>query len=267
MTEILSTAERLTEIRADLKLSQKAFASQIGITQGALSQLEAGKSTLSLQTIQKLCDVFSIDSNWLLLGLGTVPFRNNVRSNDMSVDGTNQNQQKPSHAFYLDALIPLINEEAHAGYVKNYETPDYISTLDVYRIPGFDNGDFRMFEIIGDSMLPTIHPREIVVTEKVSPITAIQDGSLYIVITAEGIVAKRVYLHEENHFIFKSDNAEFKSYSLPKEEVLQIWAIRAKITTELAAEKSSHVARFESIESEIKGLREQLSQLAKNDNK
>ena len=257
----LTSADRLIEIRTVLKLSQKAFASQISITQGALSQLETGKSMLSLQTIQNLCDVFCVDSNWLLMGLGESPFRQNAISDDMQESKVTNSEPPMSRSFPVDSLLPLVNEEAHAGYIKNCETLDYLTNLDVYRIPGFESGDCRMFEIVGESMQPTIHPREIVVTERVSPITAIQDGALYVVITEEGIVAKRVYLHEENHFIFKSDNAEFKSYSLPKEEVLQIWAIRAKITTELAPEAKTQVARFESIESEIKALREQISSL------
>lgn len=265
MSKQQSTAERLIEIRTVLKLSQMAFASQISITQGALSQLETGKSTLSLQTIQKLCEVYCVDSNWLLLGLGESPFRQKAKSEDMPVDKNTKIKEKTTRSFNIDTLIPLISEEAHAGYIKNCETPDYLSTLDVYRIPGFEKSDCRMFEIAGDSMMPTIHPREIVVTERVMPITSIQDGSLYVVVTAEGVVAKRVYLHEENHFVFKSDNANFKSYSLPKEEVLQIWAIRAKITTELAPETETQVARFESIESEIKALREQISNLSKVD--
>jgi phage repressor protein C with HTH and peptisase S24 domain len=160
----------------------------------------------------------------------------------------------------VSSFIPLVNEEAHAGYVKQCDTPDYVSTLDVYRVPGFEDGDYRMFEIVGDSMMPTIKPREIVVTEAVSPITSIQDGCLYVVIAEEGVVAKRVYAYNDTHFVFKSDNPEYKSYSLPTDEVKQIWAIRAKITSELAAEAETYVARFESIESEIKALKEKLDQ-------
>ena len=43
-----TSTNRVTALRENLNLSQQEFADKIGITQGALSQLEAGKSTLSL---------------------------------------------------------------------------------------------------------------------------------------------------------------------------------------------------------------------------
>jgi transcriptional regulator with XRE-family HTH domain len=259
MNELDNPASRLAKLRGMLELSQNAFAKQVDITQGALSQLESGKSALSLPTIQKICDAFDVDCNWLVMGSEQSTIFSHSNSNTMHKN----NMEADSHSFSRDILIPLIYEGAHAGYIKDCENSDYISSLDVYRIPGFEQGDFRMFEVVGDSMVPTIYPREIVITERVAQKASIDDGHLCVAITEEGIVAKRVYVHEKHHFIFKSDNPKFKSYSLPMKEVKEIWSIRAKITSELTAGVNLDTERFESIESELKSLRNEISQLTK----
>ena len=64
-----TSTNRVTALREKLNLSQQEFADKIGITQGALSQLESGKSTLSLSTITKISQVFNVDCNWLILGI------------------------------------------------------------------------------------------------------------------------------------------------------------------------------------------------------
>lgn len=261
MNESDNPANRLAKLRGMLELSQNAFAKQVDITQGALSQLEAGKSALSLPTIQKICDAFNVDCNWLVMGSDQSTLFLHTDKKAMQKDNY---KGTDSHSFNRDILIPLISEEAHAGYIKDCENSDYISSLDVYRIPGFEQGDFRMFEVVGDSMVPTIHPREIVITERVAEKASVNDGHLCVAITDEGIVAKRVYVHQQHHFIFKSDNPKFKSYSLPMEEVKEIWSIRAKITSELTSGVNVDSARFESIESELKSLRNEISQLAKS---
>ncbi|HEY7772563.1 MAG TPA: LexA family transcriptional regulator [Marinagarivorans sp.] len=260
-----STAERITSLRTQLGLSQKEFAEHIGITQGALSQLESGKSTLSLQTITRISQVFNIDCNWLVLGdskslqSDTGPIHN---SSMLSTDPS-YNDAKRKWLSELN-LIPLIAEEAHAGYIKQCGDEDYLETLEVYRIPGFESGNYRMFEIEGDSMVPTIHPREIVVTELVSNWDAIENGALSVIIADDGIVAKRVYRYDEDasSFLLKSDNPDYKTYSLKCSEVKEIWQIKAKITNVLSNDSHVSAERFKSIESDIMELKEQLSKIS-----
>lgn len=244
MTNNKSPAQRIVKLRTDISLSQSEFASRIGITQGALSQLESGKTALSLTTIKHISEAFDVDCNWLVFGAGgraKTPAYSNVAPNRAN-------------------LVPLIKEEAHAGYISQCSDEDYISALDVYKIPGFENGDYRMFEIEGDSMIPTIHPREIVVTEHVVNWGDIENGTLCVLICEDGIVAKRVYLHEDGkeRFILKSDNPDYKTYAVSKQDVLEIWQITAKITNEFNSTSVNSSDRFDSIELEISKLKEEI---------
>jgi phage repressor protein C with HTH and peptisase S24 domain len=163
------------------------------------------------------------------------------------------------------ALMPLIKEEAHAGYINGHQDTDYLGTLDVYKIPGYENGNYRLFEIVGDSMIPTIHPREIVVSEHADSLEEIENGSLCIVITEDGIVAKRAYFYEEDRsmLILKSDNSTYKTYSIPMTEILEVWYIRARITNIFNQSQGGDSQKIESLESDMAELKTQMKNFTK----
>lgn len=242
-----SSTNRVTALREKLNLSQQEFADKIGITQGALSQLESGKSTLSLSTITKISKEFNVDCNWLILG---------IEGYD---DSHFQNYQKVLESSF----IPLVKEEAHAGYIDQCSDEGYINTLDVYKIPGFENGNYRLFEVEGDSMLPTIRPRETVITEQVKDIIQLENGSVCVVVTKDGIVAKRLFRHETTpvSYLFKSDNPEYKTYTIHADDILEVWHVKAKISSITDQESYIQNQRFQSIEDEIRQLKEHINRV------
>lgn len=239
-------------------LSQKEFAEEVGISQGALSQLEAGRSRISLDTLQKMSLCFKANCNWLVNGKGDIFLK----------EATRNKVKVRSSVLRMDmkdmSLIPLIKEEAHAGYINGHKDKDYISTLDVYKIPGFDNGNYRLFEVSGDSMMPTIHPREIVVAEFAGEWEDIENGTMCIIIAEDGIVAKRAYFYEEDRsmLILKSDNSSYKTYSLPLDDIMEIWLIRARITNIFGGDSKINVERLESLESDIRMLKAQMRDIS-----
>jgi len=242
-----TSTNRVTALREKLNLSQQEFADKIGITQGALSQLESGKSTLSLSTITKISQVFNVDCNWLILG----------------IEGYDDSHFQSYQKVLGTSFIPLVKEEAHAGYIDQCNDEGYIKTLDVYKIPGFENGNYRLFEVEGDSMLPTIRPRETVITEQVKDITQLENGSVCVVVTKDGIVAKRLFRHDTNpvSYLFKSDNPEYKTYSIQGDDILEIWHVKAKISSITDQESYIQNQRFQSIENEIRQLKEHISRV------
>lgn len=246
---------RLIMLRDLLSLSQQEFASRIGITQGALSQLESKKSKLSLDSLLKINRVFGVDCNWLVTGEGEIFYQQNVR--ELRRMGNANNGVKRG------GFISLVRGETHAGYLKNYQNEKYLNSLDVYKIPGYENGGYRLFEIEGDSMIPSIYPGEIVVCEPVSDALAIENGGLHIVVAEEGIVAKRTYIYEEdrNMLILKSDNPGYKTYSISMSGVREIWQIRAKITNVFTQPQVVDAARLKELETDILILKKEMSRL------
>lgn len=243
-----TSTNRVTVLRERLHLSQKEFAEKIGITQGALSQLESGKSGLSLSTITKISQAFNVDCNWLILGIEDY--------NDSYFDSYKKVLRSPP-------LIPLVNEQAHAGYISQCSDEEYVKTLDVYKIPGFEEGHYRLFEVKGDSMLPTVCPKEFVITEQVKDISTIENGLIYVVVAKDSIVVKRVYKYEGQpvSYILKSDNSDYKTYSMDSESIIEVWQVKAKISSMVEQESYMQSERFQSIENEIKQLKEQINKL------
>lgn len=247
---------RLIMLRDLLSLSQQEFASRIGITQGALSQLESKKSKLSLDSLLKINRTFGVDCNWLVTGEGEIFYQKNVRELRRMGNG-NHNVARSGH-------IPLIRGEAHAGYLKNYQDEEYLNSLDVYKIPGYESDGYRLFEVEGDSMIPSIHPGEIVVCEGLSDVNAVENGGLYIVVAEEGIVAKRVYIYEEDRsmLILKSDNTNYKTYSIPMNNVREIWQVRAKITSVFTQPQVVDDSRLKELETDILTLKKEMHRLS-----
>ncbi|WP_041524243.1 XRE family transcriptional regulator [Gilvimarinus agarilyticus] len=211
--------ERISQLRDMLGLSQSEFSSHIGITQGALSQLEARKSKLSMSTINAIHHAFNVNCNWLVSGEGKI----------FLVDA-NGNMSTAEDSSHSNSLIPMVNRDAHAGYIEQCNDPDFIKTLGVYKIPGFESGQYRLFETEGDSMEPAIYAGEIVITEHLSTGSTFTDGSLAVVIAEDGIVVKRIYAGPTNKLTLKSDNPAYKPYTLKLEDISQIWLIKSKIT-------------------------------------
>lgn len=62
--------KRLREIRNILDVSQKDFASRLGISPSFLSELEIGKTKPGYNFLVKLAEAFDISPSWVLLGHG-----------------------------------------------------------------------------------------------------------------------------------------------------------------------------------------------------
>jgi transcriptional regulator with XRE-family HTH domain len=236
--------DRVVEIRKNTGLSQKEFAQQIGITQGALSHIETNRTKLSVDIVTYLCRHYHINSEWLLFNRGPMHRSHLEKAYASSVPHENDNR------------IILIKEDAHADYPSKYNDEQYLTGLGSYRVPGFDNGTFRMFEISGNSMEPTLYTKEIVITERVDTLNRVNSNHIYIVITDKGVLAKRVFVHENGSdiYILKSDNPTYQEFSLRAKDIYELWEVKAKLTKEFLQLNPDKVQSFSALEERIKSL-------------
>lgn len=58
--------ERIIILRKLLNLSQKEFGNKIGLLQATISAIELGKSSVTSQHIITICNVFSVNEEWLM---------------------------------------------------------------------------------------------------------------------------------------------------------------------------------------------------------
>lgn len=64
----MKTSDRVKILRKELKLSQEAFGTKIGITNASVSRIESGVHNLSDQTAKLICATFNVDYFWLTEG-------------------------------------------------------------------------------------------------------------------------------------------------------------------------------------------------------
>lgn len=97
--------------------------------------------------------------------------------------------------------------KAQAGYLIGYSDQEYIESLESFRMPGLNNQTFRMFEVQGLSMSPTLSDKDRVIAEWVPNLEEIHENRVHVIIHKEGVAIKRVLnrVHERNKIYLKSD--------------------------------------------------------------
>ena len=205
--------ESIKGIRKMLGLTQEQFASELGIKRSLIGAYEEGRAEPRLELLSKMAELggISVDSLMNTRSLSnaklvdTKRFRNSI------------------------ALVPI---KAAAGYWKGFDDPDVISELPLISIPFLGSGDYRAFEIEGDSMLP-VEPGTIVIGERVNNLGEIESGKTYVIVSAsEGVVYKRVFIRDKSgqELELASDNTAYKKFCLQPGDILEVWRAIVLIT-------------------------------------
>lgn len=136
--------------------------------------------------------------------------------------------------------VVMVPSKARAGYLNGFGDPDFISHLPVYNLPGLKNGLFRMFEIEGSSMYPTLNSGDIAITRNVEQLRDIRDDRVHVIVTrSEGLVIKRVLnrLDKDGKLILKSDNYKerelYPTLVIDPEDVIEIWYCTGYISCQM----------------------------------
>lgn len=241
--------KRLRHIRKNLKLSQGILSEQLDISQSTLSQIENDYYTLSLSAMLRLSDLHGVNSNWLISGQGDVYLK----------DGA---------AGAYGAFIPLVDAQAHAGYPQNRQSVEYITKLDRFKLPGIEvltnTDDYRIFEIEGDSMEPTLYDGDYVACQRrYKGLLQLIRGELAVIITDSGVICKRFYLSDsdEADYILDSDNPLYQPEILQKEGVREVWVVRSRITKHFNAVGTISNNRLDEIEKQVVEIKRLLTRL------
>ncbi|MDZ7846318.1 MAG: LexA family transcriptional regulator [Owenweeksia sp.] len=199
--------DRVQWVRKQHHLSQVEFAHLLKVSQSVVSLIESGRANISVEVVKTLSQKFNLSTDWLIFG----------RENYVELCPENH-------------FMPLIDASAQAGYMANQGKA--INENPRYRIPGFEKGEFRIFEVSGDSMMPTLHPNDLVVCEKLPHIKALVEGALYVVHTYSHLLLKRLMLAHDGtvNLLLISDNPHYPQEQLAMHRVLEIYKVKARIT-------------------------------------
>ncbi|ANH82384.1 XRE family transcriptional regulator [Niabella ginsenosidivorans] len=193
--------------------TQDEFANKLNIKRSLLGAYEEERAEPRLEVLETICDIFKLTLDEIL-------------RKDLSANTDNYLAKR--RALKLSntaARIPFVPVKAAAGYLNGYADHEFIDELNTFTLPMVTGGNYRAFEIIGDSMLPT-PSGSIIVGEKVEALDHVKNNTACVVVSKnDGIVYKRIQKNGKarNKILLLSDNPTFQPYSISSEDVLEMW--------------------------------------------
>lgn len=158
--------------------------------------------------------------------------------------------------------IPLVPVMAQAGYLQGYDDPQYIKELPMYNLPGMRNGTFRIFQVEGLSMYPTLQSGSYVVGQFVEDWEHISDNRIYVVVSTEGVIVKRVLNRIEKYgsLYCKSDNRVFPHINVRLKDIKEIWECKMHLSFDFL-DPIPEYQKIADLEADVQFLKQRVEQL------
>lgn len=219
---IIYLAENIRHLRKLDNISQNELAEIMKVPRSTLNNWERGTSEPNLETILKLSQHFDVSPGDLISSrikyLLPGDYVENVKVLAVTVDEINRSN------------IELVDYKAEAGYLESFQDPEYIRDLPRISFPNLPHGNYRGFEIQGESMLP-VEPGSIIICRYLERIDQVKNGETYVLASNDGLVYKRVYkIKGKNKLLLSSDNSVFQPYEVNYEDVKEIWTYHAHLS-------------------------------------
>ena len=200
--------------------TQEEFAQKLRIKRSLLGAYEEERAEPRIEILEAVADMFKLTLDYLI--------RRDVSDNKNSY----LSRRRALKMAAGRADIPFVPVKAAAGYLAGYADPEFIDELNTFTLPMLAGGDYRAFEIVGDSMMPT-PSGSVIVGEKVQSMEEIKTNNTYVVVSkTDGIVYKRILKNsrQKNKFTFVSDNPSYQPYNVNAEEILEVWQAQMVIS-------------------------------------
>lgn len=235
---------RLKEFRLYLKIQQGEFSAKLGLKQGSYSDIERGRNAVSYPVIKKAMEEFNLNPNWLITGEGNMFYSPG--------DKKTVSKEKPNNDFTIKDNIVLVEAKAAAGYLQGLrQEENFINTMPTFRIPGFYGNSFRAFEVKGNSMVPTLYGKDIVVCSRVENIANVKSERIYVIVLTDGsIVVKRLRKRNQCFDAVSDNDEEYPFFTIEYEDIFELWEVEARITGNLEDRKPSNL-KFSELEERL----------------
>ena len=244
--------QNLKWLRKQKGWTQEEFAQRLNIKRSLLGAYEEERAEPRIDVLETVCDIFKLTLDDILR-----KDLSESRSGYMS-------RRRAMKMAGGKSEIPFVPVKAAAGYLAGYADPEFVDELNTFTLPMLSGGNFRAFEIIGDSMLPT-PSGSVIVGEKVDNMENLKNNSPCIVVSrSEGIVYKRVQKNNKakNKLTLVSDNPTFHPYTVNADEIIEMWHAQVVISRTQTQQRWD----MEQISTMVTNLQEQVSTLKKRMN-
>ena len=229
--------------------TQEEFAQKLRIKRSLIGAYEEERAEPRIDVLEVVCDIFKLTLDDVL------------RKDLSDTKGNYLAKRRAQKLAGGRTDIPFVPVKAAAGYLAGYSDPEFIDELNTFTLPMLSGGDYRAFEIIGDSMLPT-PSGSVIVCERVDDADEVKSNNTYIVVSRnEGIVYKRILKSNraKNKLTLVSDNPIYEPYNVNTDDVLEIWQAQVVISRAVQQQRWD-VGQLASI---VNTLQDQVSSLKK----
>jgi transcriptional regulator with XRE-family HTH domain len=247
-------SKRFKQIREELNLTQAAFAEQLGVSM-TTADIERGRTRIPGQVVKELLKRYHINPLWLFgessqkyLRIGDAVLNPKI----VTVDSAGEEN------------IVLVNAKAAAGYPLNLGDTQWFESLPAFTIPlpEYRNATFRGFQVDGDSMTPVLQSDEWIVGKAVEGWDDVKSNRMYVVVTADSILVKKIQKSENNTVInLISVNPEYSPIVIDRSDVRELWQVNSKLTFDM--ETNAANISLLNIHQEMKELKEEVRKLTK----
>ncbi len=233
--------------------TQDEFAIKLGIKRSLIGAYEEERADPRLEVLEVLADIFKLSLDELLL-------------KDLSNTADNYLAKRRQQKMMTSDrnVIHFVPVKAAAGYLASYADTEFIDELNTFTLPMLAGGNYRAFEIIGDSMLPT-PSGSIIVGEKIENTMDIKSNQAYIVVSRnEGIVYKRIEKNgrAKNKLTLVSDNPQYQPYQVNAEDVMELWQAQmviSKVSTQQRWDVNSLASMVNNLQSQVSTLKKKMN--------
>ena len=210
--------ERIIQFISHKGITIQTFELNTGLSNGAVSKMGDGTRR---STLEKISNYYpELNSNWLLTGVGEMLQREERSEKIISIPQTavSTKQRKGALIYDIDATCGL------SGRDIEFTDEKVIGSIDAPEI----NPDSKIIFATGDSMLPLIASGDRVVIRKIESWDYFNYGQVYLIITNEYRLIKRVRRHpkdSDNLILLRSENPDYDDIDLPKREIIHLFIV------------------------------------------
>src|SRR6476660_3791841 len=193
--------------------TQEEFATKLKIKRSLLGAYEEERAEPRIDVLETVCDIFKLTLDDIL-------------RKDLSDNKSNYLAKRRALKLASGRSdIPFVPVKAAAGYLAGFADPEFVDELNTFTLPMLSGGDYRAFEIVGDSMMPT-PSGSVIVGERVQSLEDVKTNQTYIVVSkTDGIVYKRIMKNnkQKNKMTLVSDNPAYQPYTLSSDDIVEVW--------------------------------------------
>ena len=229
--------KNIRKIRTVKKLSQAAFAEIFNLARPSVGAYEEERAEPKLETVIQIANYFGISIDSLLTKELTINdlYNFNVHlDEEVKVDRPKGQKVEIDTNFIKSSFVP---GDKQIEYIVHINNRDFISTLPRVLIPKHHDKTTRAFEMTTDDMHDNFHGLnlgDLVFGRKMNDPYKFTNGKLYIIVTKERVIIRRVKLRK-NLLELIPDNANYSPVELPKGEIIEAWEVIGYFSQKIGA--------------------------------